>query len=145
MRMIASLLLAICSTATCTVAQSSGDPTTMVLALEHAWNQAEERKDTKALDAIFDNALVYVDDDGSIRTKADFLAHVKSSSQPQQEITESMTARMFGSTVIASGIYIIKAVRNGKPSLRRGRFVDTWVFEDGRWLCVASQATPILQ
>jgi hypothetical protein len=39
---------------------------TRILALEHAWNQAEERKDTKALDNIMDNAMVYVDYDGTL-------------------------------------------------------------------------------
>jgi sugar phosphate permease len=59
------------------------DPVTKVLALENVWNQAEERKDTKAMDALLDNALVYVDYDGSFQTKAEFLARVKSAtSQP---------------------------------------------------------------
>jgi hypothetical protein len=115
-----------------------------VLALELAWNQAEERKDTKALDALFDNALIYVDYDGSLRTKAEFLARVKSStSQPQQETTESMNTRIFGATVVVTGIYLAKGIENGKPYVRHGRFLDTWVLRDGKWLCVASQSTPI--
>ncbi len=114
-----------------------------VLALEHAWNQAEQRKDTRALDAIFDNALVYVDYDGSFRTKAEFLASVKSATvQPEQEVTESMTGHAFGSTVVVTGLYIAKGMEKGKSYARRGRFVDTWTFKDGKWLCVASQATP---
>jgi ketosteroid isomerase-like protein len=119
---------------------------TTVLALEHAWNQAEERKDAKALDALFDNALVYVDDDGSMRTKAEFLSHVKApASHPEQEITESMTARQFGTTIVVAGVYVLKGTEHGKAYLRRGRFIDTWILEDGKWLCVASQSTPILR
>lgn len=145
MRVIAFTWIAICAAATFAAAQSDDGPVTMVFALEHAWNQAEQRKDTKALDAIFDNGLVYIDYDGTISTKAEFLAHIKSPSlRPEQEITESMTAHAFGTTVIATGIYVTKGVENGKPYTRRGRFVDTWVLKDGKWLCVASQATPIL-
>jgi len=44
----------------------------------------------------------------------------------QQETTESMTAHMFGGTVIVTGIYVTKGVEKGKPYVRRGRFVDTW-------------------
>jgi hypothetical protein len=100
--------------------------------LEHAWNQAAERKDTKALDAILDNSMVYVDDHGILRTKAEFLAWIRSAdSHPQQEVTESMTAHMFGSTVVVTGIYVAKGVKNGKPYMRRGRFVDTWAFQEG--------------
>lgn len=138
---------AFCSLPPFVKAQSASEETaiTTVLALEHAWNQAEERKDTRALDEIFDNALVYVDYDGSFHTKAEFLARVKSSaSQPEQEVTGSMTGRLFGNTVVITGLYVAKGVDNGKPYLRRGRFVDTWIYKDGRWLCVASQATPIL-
>lgn len=127
--------------------QNPGDSgaITSVLALEHAWNQAEQRKDTRALDAIFDNALVYVDYDGAFRTKAEFLARVKSTtSHPEQEVTESMTGHMFGSTVVVTGLYVARGMENGKPYVRRGRFVDTWTLRDGKWLCVASQATPIL-
>ena len=117
-----------------------------VLALEHAWNQAEERKDTKALDAIFDNDLIYVDYDGSLRNKAEFLARVKSNAwQPSDTITESMTGRAFGGTVIVSGVYVAKGSEKGKAYVRRGRFVDTWVMREGNWLCIASQSTPILR
>ena len=117
---------------------------TKVLALEHAWNQAEERKDTKAMDALFDNAMVYVDYDGTFKTKAEFLARVKAgNAHPQQEVTESMTAYPFVNSVIVTGIYLATGIENGKPYTRRGRFVDTWVSKNGNWVCVASQATPI--
>jgi ketosteroid isomerase-like protein len=144
---IASLLVIFVGTALLFVsAQSTGSAAvTSVLALEHAWNQAEERKDAKALDAIFDNALVYIDDDGSIRSKSEFLSHVRApGSLPELEVTESMTAHQFGTTVVVAGVYVLKGTEHGKAYLRRGRFIDTWILEDGKWLCVASQSTPIL-
>jgi hypothetical protein len=49
-----------------------------IVVLEQAWNQAEQRKDTRALDAIFDSSLVYVDYDGKLLTKAEFLTSIKS-------------------------------------------------------------------
>jgi hypothetical protein len=89
--------------------------------------------------------MVYVDYDGTLRTKAEFLARVKmSTTHPEQEVTESMTTRVFGSTAVATGIYVAKGVENGKPYLRRGRFIDTWALKNGTWLCVASQATPFI-
>jgi ketosteroid isomerase-like protein len=147
MKTIGFVMILVCSALLFTAAQSGGDASavTKVLALEHAWNQAAERKDTKALDAIFDNSMVYVDDHGILRTKAEFLAWIRSAdSHPQQEVTESMTAHMFGSTLVVTGVYVAKGVKSGKPYVRRGRFVDTWAFKGGAWLCVASQPTPIL-
>jgi len=115
-----------------------------ILALEHAWNQAEALKDLKTLDGLFDNAFVYVDFDGTLMTKAEFLSRVKLA-HIQQGVTESMTAQVFGNTVIVTGIYLDREIKDGKPTLRRGRFVDTWVHKDSAWVCVAAQATPILK
>ena len=146
MRTTALFLLIVCSAASFTLNQSQSGEVTTVLALEHAWNQAEQRGDTKSLDAIFENSMVYVDYDGSIYTKAEFLLRLRlSSSHVQQEVTDAMTARRFGDTVVVTGLYSTKGVENGKPFARRGRFVDTWVLKDGKWLCVASQATPLLR
>jgi ketosteroid isomerase-like protein len=142
------LLMAICSAALSAAAQSGIDAgaVTTVLALEHAWNQAEQRNDAKALDAILDNALLYIDYDGSLRTKAEFLARVKSTAgHLEVETTESMKGQVFGSTVVVTGVYTAKGVEKGKAYVHRGRFVDTWVFRDGKWLCAAAQATPIMR
>jgi hypothetical protein len=117
---------------------------TRILALEHAWNQAEAFKDLKALDALFDNDLVYVDFDGTLMTKASFLAHVKSA-HLEQVVTESMTVQIFNTTAIVSGAYRSNEFANGKRLQRRGRFIDTWVYKDSTWLCIAAEATPILQ
>jgi ketosteroid isomerase-like protein len=117
---------------------------TRVIALEQAWNQAEERKDIKALNNILDDAMVYVDYDGSLRTKSEFLSKISAdNAHPQQEVTESMTARVFGNTAVVTGVYAAKGIEKGKAYARRGRFIDTWVFKNGAWLCIASQATPI--
>ncbi len=115
-----------------------------ILALEHAWNQAEAFKDLKALDTIFDNAMVYVDFDGGVMTKAELLSRVKAA-HLEQVVTESMTAQVFGQTAIVTGTYRSSEFKNGKTVVRRGRFIDTWVSKDSTWICVAAQATPILR
>jgi hypothetical protein len=45
-----------------------------ILALENIWNQAVTQHDMKALAEIFDDAYVYVDAEGLLMTKTDFLA-----------------------------------------------------------------------
>ena len=118
---------------------------TRILALENAWNQAEENKDIKALDALLDSTLVYIDFDGTMMDKAQFIASVKAPSlHPEQIVNESMTAHVYRDSAVVTGIYREKGEKNGKPYLRRGRFTDTWVFRDGTWVCVASQSTLIL-
>jgi len=113
-----------------------------VLALEHAWNQAEALKDLKTLDQLFDDGVAYVDFDGALSTKTEYLLRVKS--RPfAQGTTESMTARVYASVVIVTGIYTSTQVKRGQTVLRRGRFVDAWVRRGQSWVCVAAEVTPL--
>lgn len=118
----------------------------MIVALEKAWNQAYKLGDAKSLDSLLDDSVVLINDDGSVQTKAEFLGSLKaaSTSQDQQVAPESMTVHMHGNNVaVATGVFQAKGVEKGKHYLRRERFVDTWVYENGKWVCVATNATPV--
>jgi ketosteroid isomerase-like protein len=116
-----------------------------VLALEKAWNQAYKAGDTKALSSILDNSLVLVEDDGSLKTKSEFLASVKSSSGNQEQVApESLSVRVFGNTAIAIGVIMVKETKGGKSVGHRERFIDTWINKEGKWICIATDATPML-
>ena len=118
------------------------DDQSKILALENAWNQAEEHKDVKALEMLLHPNLVYIDYDGSMMTKEEFLASAKAPAlQPETIVNESMTAHVFGDSAVVTGVYREKGVKNGKAYQRRGRFTDTWVYQSGRWVCVGSQST----
>ena len=100
---------------------------------------------SRALDALLDNAIVLVNDDGSVQTKKEFLASLRAAnSQEQQVAPESMSVRVFGNTAIASGVMRVKGVEGGKPYVRREQFVDTWVNKNGQWVCIATDATPVV-
>lgn len=116
-----------------------------IVALEKAWNQAYKAGDTKALDGLLDDSIILVNDDGSVQSKADFLASVHATnSQEQQVAPESMHVHVFGTVAIASGVMRVKGVENGKPYTRREQFVDTWLFKAGKWVCIATDATPVV-
>lgn len=139
-----------CATAVWGSAQNADAATkSKITALEQLWNQAYKAGDTKALDSILDNAIVLVNDDGSVQTKNEFLASVKASgsqatSQEQQVSPESLNVHLFGTTAIATGVMRVKGVEGGKPYTRRERFVDTWIYKGGAWVCVGTNATPVL-
>jgi ketosteroid isomerase-like protein len=148
MRILLSLFLVFWLTlTTATAAPDQLDAAeTRILALENAWNQAEEHKDVNALDSLLDATLIYVDYDGSMMDKAQFMASIKLPSlHPEQIVNESMTAHLYGDSAVVTGIYREKGEKNGKPYLRRGRFTDTWVLHQGTWVCVASQSTLIMK
>ena len=140
------MLLAAYSLSAAQQASSKDAEENRILALENAWNQAEEHKDGRALDALLASTLIYIDYDGSLMNKGEFLASIqKPSLHPEQIVNESMNVNMYGNIGIVTGIYREKGVSNGKPYLRRGRFTDTWINLNNTWQCVASQSTLISQ
>jgi len=127
------------------MAQDSGSVESKVIAIEKAWNQAYKFRDKKALGEILDDSIVLVNDDGSLQSKRVFLGSVDTAkpSDQQQAEPESISVHVFGDVAIATGIFKEKGVENGKPYLRRNRFVDTWANRNGSWVCVAASATPV--
>jgi ketosteroid isomerase-like protein len=150
MRRAGVFLLFLCAATAWTQSQGSDAATkSKITALEQLWNQAYKAGDAKALDTILDSEIVLVNDDGSVQNKTEFLASVKETpsqpaSQQQQVAPESMSVHVFGTTAIATGVMRVKGVENGKSYMRRERFVDTWVLKGDTWVCVGTDATPVL-
>ncbi len=147
---LSGIVIILVAAITGSVHAQSGDAAAQsrIVALEQLWNQAYKSGDTKALDSILDDAIVLVNDDGSVQTKAEFLASVKSSmsqsnAQQQQVAPESLAVHVFGNVAIATGVMRVKGTENGKSYSRRERFVDTWLKKGGGWVCVGTNATPV--
>jgi ketosteroid isomerase-like protein len=123
------------------------DAGSKILALESVWNQAEENGNVAALDLIFDNSMIYIGEDGALLTKAQFLNQVakEAGTELQWLVTPTISVHVYGNTAVVVGSYHVKGVRRGKPYQRDGRFIDTWAFKKGVWVCVVAQATPILR
>ena len=138
------LLFATCMPVIAREAPDTQGQRTRILALENAWNLAEEHKDTEGLEGLLATTLAYTDYDGTFMNKAQFMASVKAPSlHPEQIVNESMTAQVYGDSAVVTGVYREKGVNHGKTYLRRGRFTNAWVSENGTWRCVASQSTLI--
>lgn len=145
MRTIGFIALIVCTSALSASAQevsSSGAAESKVRALEISWAAAERRNNNNTLDALFADSLLFVDYDGELLTKAEYLARIGSAGPKVLEaVTENMSVRVLGNTAIVIGVYREKGLRNGKPYQQRRRFIDTWVRENGNWVCVAAAAT----
>ena len=115
-----------------------------IVALEKLWNQAYKSGDTKALDALLDDSIVLINDDGSQQSKKEFLASVKATNAQEQQVApELLKVTVHGEVAIASGVLRVKGVEGGKSYTRRERFVDTWLHKGNTWVCFATDATPI--
>jgi ketosteroid isomerase-like protein len=151
MKRATTLALFVCATTIAFSAQTESESAikSKIVALEQLWNQAYKSGDTKALDSILDDGIVLVNDDGSIQNKKEFLASMKAPTpqagvQQQQVAPELFDVHVFGNVAIATGVMRVKGVEGGKPYTRRERFVDTWVLKRGTWVCVGTDATPVL-
>jgi ketosteroid isomerase-like protein len=146
MKKIMLAILALLFTGALATAQQQplSDEGGRVLALEKAWNFALEEKNSKALDMLLANTMISIDIDGSVSSKSEFLASIKSADyQPSQAVTEQSTVQIYGDTAVVVGIFRVKGTEKGKPYVHRERFVDTWIKINGTWQCVATTSTLI--
>jgi ketosteroid isomerase-like protein len=119
--------------------KATGDET-KIIALENLWNQIQMKHDGAAMEQLVDADFVLTDYDGTVMNKGQFLASVKDMSYVYTvEVSQDMKLFSHGETVVAIGATHETGTLKGKPFEHHGRFTDTWIKVDGRWVCIASQ------
>ena len=112
--------------------------------LERAWNEAEARHDPAAVTNIVAETLTYIDFDGSLLNKAEYLRDVtKTAYQADHLYDEGLAVTVYGNAAVVVGIYRDTGTSKGKPYVHRVRFTDTWIKQSNVWRCVSSQSTLI--
>jgi hypothetical protein len=123
---------------------SSHGSKTLLLALESAWNRAQLQHDSKALDGLLAGTFISTDNDGTFTTKAQFMADNSDPSYAASLMTNSdEQVFLYENAAVVAGIYHAKGSYKGKPFDHYGRFTDTWVYANGKWLCVATHTSPL--
>jgi ketosteroid isomerase-like protein len=118
---------------------AAAQDSTKVIAMENAWNQAEQNNDAAAVQLLLADDFVMTTGEGDLYNKAQIVASIRDKSyQPEALQSSNMVVHAHGNTVVVTGAYYEKGTDKGKPWERRGRFTDTWMFMDNRWQCVAS-------
>jgi len=114
-----------------------------IRALERSWNESRVRADVVALDRLLSDDWTVVHGDGSINTKAEYLADLKSGARKfSADVKEDeLTVRIDGDTAIAAGTSDSKVTYKGKPSGGALRFTRVYARRGGRWVMIASHAT----
>src|SRR5260370_17174547 len=110
------ILVLVCATPVSVSAQEAagGNVDAAIRALEHQWVEAQSRRDNGALNLIFDNALVYIED-GKLVSKGDYLSKVKAAKPGSSPITmKAMTVRSFGEAPI-----VIRPSPDNSPNSRK--------------------------
>lgn len=137
----------LCLTGYLTAAQNGTSPhgnESLLIALENAWNQAQLHHDSKALDGLVADTFISTDNDGVFQTKAQFLADNKDPAYaPTVMANSDERIFLYENAAVVAGTYHAKGSYKGKPFDHYGRFTDTWIFMNEKWLCVASHTSAL--
>jgi len=115
-----------------------------LIALESAWNQAQMQKDVSAVEQLLAPTFIYTDYDGLVQDKKKFLDDLKDPAYHAiSMINEDAQVFPYHNAAVVVGKYHTKGTYKGKAFEHRGRFTDTWMYQDGKWVCVASHISLI--
>ena len=113
-----------------------------LVVLERLWNDAQVHRDAHALQALIADRFINTEYDGEVSERDKFLADIKDPEfKPSMMNIRDVKVNVFRDTAIVTGIYHAKGTYATKAYEHTGRFTDTWIFEDGKWLCVASHTS----
>jgi ketosteroid isomerase-like protein len=123
-------------------AVSYASETHSLIALERMWNQAQVSRDATAVASMIGDRFVNTEYDGEISNRGKFLAEFADPKfAPSLMNIQNVEVEMYASTAVVTGNYHTKGLYGGRPYEHFGRFTDTWVSQDGKWLCVASHSS----
>lgn len=113
-----------------------------LIALERMWNQAQVNRDAPAVASMIGNHFINTEFDGEVSGRNKFLEDFADPQyKPSLMNITNVEVEFYGGTAVVTGDYHTKGESGGKPYDHFGRFTDTWIFQDGKWLCVASHSS----
>jgi acetamidase/formamidase len=124
-------------------AAAGGGDAQEIRAMEKLWNASRVRADVAALDTLLDAGWTVTHGDGTINTKAEYLADLKSGARRffADVKQDDFAVRVYGDTAVAAGISDSKVEYKGQTSGGALRFTRVYVKRDGRWVMITSHAT----
>ncbi|HEY6388550.1 MAG TPA: nuclear transport factor 2 family protein, partial [Candidatus Acidoferrum sp.] len=136
-------LVTLCAFAQSSQEVSSADAGKLV-ALERMWNQAQVVRDSAAIASMIGDKFTNTEWDGEVSDRGKFLADFADPKfQPSIMSIQDVKVEMYSTTAVVTGTYHTKGTYGAKPYEHFGRFTDTWIFQDGKWQCVASHTSLI--
>jgi hypothetical protein len=126
------------------LAQEPDDPDveSRIIALENLSKaQACKAKDLKTLDKLLDRDFISISAEGRVVNKSQMLATIQSANILDYTAS-AIVVRDHRDTAVATGMYQIRTIQNGKLLVSRGRFVDTWMLKNHQWVEIGTLMTP---
>ena len=126
------------------VAWAQGGTEKTVADLEQKWLQSQKTNNPDLVAPLLADKFIETSADGKVMDKAAALAMAKAMKYSSAEYTD-VKVTAFGNTAIATGGFKGKGTdASGKSFDDNERWTDTWMkMSDGKWQCIATQATPV--
>lgn len=118
----------------------------ILIALERGWNDAFYKRDVKYIENLLADEFIATYDDGTRGDKQKELALAAGfNQQVESAIQDDFIVKVYRDTAVVWFTLNIVGIKQGVRSPLTLRYTDVWVFRDGRWQCVSSQSTRLLQ
>jgi ketosteroid isomerase-like protein len=125
-------------------AWAQGGTEKAVAALEQQWLQSQQTNNPDLVAPLLADKFAETSGEGKILDKTAALTMAKAMKYTSAEYYE-VKVTAFGNTAVATGGFKGKGTdASGKPFDTNERWTDTWMkMPNGKWQCIASQATPV--
>ena len=136
------LCLVLCSSVV-SAQQVKSDQETLI-ELERAWDQAFHNNDVKFVASILADEFIGTYENGTRVDKKKELEEVASFNQQiDASSMDEFTVRIFRDTAVVWFTLRLIGPMQGRQVELTYRYMDVWVYREGRWLCVGSQSTRV--
>lgn len=113
---------------------------TQLTALEYEWNDANIKGNRAAVRRILADEFRGVGADGSVKNKEQILATLEPEPMIASLRLSDLKISLAGATVVLTGLNTAKSTEG---QVLRFRFTDTFLWRDGRWQAISSQASQV--
>jgi hypothetical protein len=108
--------------------------------LENEWNNANLKADRAAIVRILADEFRGVGGNGSVEDKKQYLASMSPNTDIKTLTLSDLNVSLTGNNAVLTGLNTAK-FKNGARQVYR--FTDTFIWRDGRWQAISSQATRV--
>jgi ketosteroid isomerase-like protein len=114
--------------------------------LEQRWNEAFYKRDVAFIATLLADEFVATYDDGRMGDKATELALAASFNQNvESAVPGDFVVKVYRDTAVVWFTLRLVGIKDGQRSEMALRYTDVWIVRDGRWQCVSSQSTRVVQ
>ena len=146
MRYTLSLVMIALWAAPLTQTPKSNSPEQELMKVENDWKQAVVKRDGPALRRLYADEYISTDTEGMVWNKTeDVEIDTTGVSRLTAYNLDDVKIRFYGDVAVVTGRATSKGTLFGRAASAQSRFTDIFVNRDGRWQCVATQATPIIR